>query len=72
MNPEPTIRAVALLHYLDLLDSLESPHFAEEHNAGRHEALHQVRVYVTALIEPDEVVDDEAPHGYWEAGDYVA
>ncbi len=53
MNPEPTIRAAALLEYLALLDSLESPHFPEEHNEGRHEVLHQVRVFVTALIEPE-------------------
>ncbi len=50
------IDATWLLQYLDLLDSLESPHFPEEHNEGHREAVNQVRIYVKALIEPEVAV----------------
>ncbi len=54
MNPEPTIRAAALLDFLALLEDLDS-FYGPQHNDGRRAALHQVRVYVTALIEPEVV-----------------
>ncbi len=56
MNPEPTIRAAALLDFLALLESwsgeIDSTIYGPQHVEGRLAALHQVRVYVTALIEP--------------------
>ncbi len=52
--PEPTIRAAALLDFLALLDDdMDSVIYGPQHNDGRRAALHQVRVYVTALIEPE-------------------
>ncbi len=54
---EPTIRAAALLDFLDLLESwsgeIDSAIYGPQHVEGRLAALHQVRVYVTALIEPE-------------------
>ncbi len=49
---EPTIRATPLLDFLALLDRLDSVVYGPEHDAGRHEALNQVRLYVMALVEP--------------------
>ncbi len=53
---EPTIRAAALLEFLALLDGwseLDSMVYGPEHNAGRREVVHQVRIWVMALIEPE-------------------
>ncbi len=56
MNPESTIPAAALLDFLNLLeDDMGSVIYGPQHNDGRRAALHQVRVYVTALIEPEVV-----------------
>lgn len=54
IDTEPTIRAAALLEFLDLLDDdMDTVIYGPQHAAGRREALNQVRVYVTASIEPE-------------------
>ncbi len=68
MNPEPTIPAAALLDFLNLLeDDMGDVIYGPQHNDGRREVLHQVRVYVTALIEPEVVT-----FGCYDGGSDVA
>ncbi len=51
---EPTIPAAALLDFLNLLDDdMGDMIYGPQYNDGRRAALHQVRVYVTALVEPE-------------------
>ncbi len=50
----PAIDARRLLRFLALIeDDMGDVIYGPQHNDGRRAALHQVRVYVTALIEPE-------------------